>query len=432
MKGLIWLYVVLSCLSQQGSNGTELDKSNVEELIRLVESSREARLKAILRLRDIGDERAIPVLSRVLDKSRGYNSAWRFAAVQALCCIGTDTAHELLKENVLSLDYALDASVQCAFEWGMNAAKRDQFIARYHLQNISTNLSMSLKVEPLKKAGRSVFAFEVAVCNTSDRPVKVLRPEDHFGKLVLLATMDGHFVERVEARHSAWHKPVWRELKPGRILRIRFQGLLQRRADLSGVLPRSRYRSPGTLGLDFGETIHIIDLPGKMLVQGYFFLAGESRYTALMWAGGKPRKKLAFESATASAGRFLNIVELTHVVEEDPDMWVGRIVSRPVVIDLSSERANDRPDVTERFAPRDPQEVELLWDKPQEDYVVIGHFHSRGDSPKSIRKRAARIGADAVIVTPLAGESVKVDTPSRMPQLSRPYSRIVGEAIRYK
>ena len=254
----------------------------------------------------------------------------------------------------------------------------------------------------------------------------------HFGDLVWLATADGHFAERFAARHGSWHKPIWRALSPGRTLRIRFQSRLRPRADLSGVLPRQRYRTPGTLGLDFGETIHIIDQPGKMLVRGYFFLAGVRPYTALMWESGKPRKRLAFEGATASAGRVLDEIELMRIAEEDPDLWVGRIVSEPVGIDLSGDGDNTRYGLSQPFAPRDPQEVEVLWEKPAEAYTVIGHFRSRGNNPKSLQKRAAKIGANAVIVTPLDVVSAKTDRQYRMPQPSFSHPRIAGEAIRYE
>ena len=63
MQGRIWVHFVISCLVAPRMIGAEPDRMQVDELTRLVESSKEARLRAILRLREVGDERAIPVLS---------------------------------------------------------------------------------------------------------------------------------------------------------------------------------------------------------------------------------------------------------------------------------------------------------------------------------------------------------------------------------
>jgi adenine/guanine phosphoribosyltransferase-like PRPP-binding protein len=83
-----------------------------------------------------------------------------------------------------------------------------------------------------------------------------------------------------------------------------------------------------------------------------------------------------------------------------------------------------------KYPPKDPSEVELLWKRPERDFVVIADFQSRGETAEAIREKAARIGADAVIIAVLgglysgqwAGENKYADT----------YSRITGTAIKYK
>jgi len=59
----------------------------------------------------------------------------------------------------------------------------------------------------------------------------------------------------------------------------------------------------------------------------------------------EPRKRLAFEHATASAGRLLNEIDLTRVVEKDPDMRVGFLLLAhlfPISVFASSIRASAR------------------------------------------------------------------------------------------
>ena len=86
----------------------------------------------------------------------------------------------------------------------------------------------------------------------------------------------------------------------------------------------------------------------------------------------------------------------------------------------------------ETFPPKPPEEVLLLYEKPARDYVVIADFQSRGEKPKKIRKKAAQIGADAVIVSLLGGY---YDTGSEWAEKNKQsdyYTRIVGTAIKFK
>lgn len=87
---------------------------------------------------------------------------------------------------------------------------------------------------------------------------------------------------------------------------------------------------------------------------------------------------------------------------------------------------------TERYPTKNPKEVELLWKKPTREFVVIADFQSRGESPESIRKRAAKIGADAVIVATLGGLYDRGEEWAGSDRRNNTYSRIVGTAIKYK
>jgi len=60
-----------------------------------------------------------------------------------------------------------------------------------------------------------------------------------------------------------------------------------------------------------------------------------------------------------------------------------------------------------KYEPKSSTEVELLWKKPARQFVVIADFQSRGETPEDMRKRAASIGADAVIVAILGGQYSK-------------------------
>ena len=77
-------------------------------------------------------------------------------------------------------------------------------------------------------------------------------------------------------------------------------------------------------------------------------------------------------------------------------------------------------------------QVTILKSAPTRAYEVIADFQSRGEDAESIRKKAAKIGADAVIVTYLGGYyDLGTEWAGKDPH-SNTYSRIVGTAIIYK
>jgi hypothetical protein len=85
----------------------------------------------------------------------------------------------------------------------------------------------------------------------------------------------------------------------------------------------------------------------------------------------------------------------------------------------------------QRYPAKEASQVELLFRAPTRKFTAIADFQSRGESPESLRKRAAKIGADAVIVTPLGGLYAPSEQWAGNDRMARTYSRIVGTAIRY-
>ncbi len=77
-------------------------------------------------------------------------------------------------------------------------------------------------------------------------------------------------------------------------------------------------------------------------------------------------------------------------------------------------------------------DVEVLRTEPQQPYVVIADFQARNASIKHMRKRAAEVGADAVIVVPLGGWYSKDEIWADKDRHSNSYSRLTATAIKYK
>lgn len=85
-----------------------------------------------------------------------------------------------------------------------------------------------------------------------------------------------------------------------------------------------------------------------------------------------------------------------------------------------------------RYEPRSPKDVAMLSAEPSRPYDVIADFQSRNESRESIRKKAAKIGADAVIITMLGGEYSESEQWAEQKHDRGVYTRIVGTAIKYK
>jgi len=86
-----------------------------------------------------------------------------------------------------------------------------------------------------------------------------------------------------------------------------------------------------------------------------------------------------------------------------------------------------------RYPPVEKERVEILTSAPSKPYEVIADFQSRSDTANSLRAKAAKIGADAVIVTFLGGYSaLNKEWADQKSYSDTYYSRIVGTAIRYK
>lgn len=84
------------------------------------------------------------------------------------------------------------------------------------------------------------------------------------------------------------------------------------------------------------------------------------------------------------------------------------------------------------YPPKQPNEVEILRERPNRPYDVIADFQSRGETPEDMRRKAAAIGADAVIVSTLGGYYARGEEWAGSDRYSHTYTRITGTAIKYR
>lgn len=82
------------------------------------------------------------------------------------------------------------------------------------------------------------------------------------------------------------------------------------------------------------------------------------------------------------------------------------------------------------YPARNVSQVEILYQKPSREFVVVADLQARGNAEDQFRKAAARLGADAVIISRLGG--YVGDTTWADGDDGNSYSRIIGTAIKYK
>ena len=100
------------------------------------------------------------------------------------------------------------------------------------------------------------------------------------------------------------------------------------------------------------------------------------------------------------------------------------------LVGCASDEAN-RYYSTEKYAAKDPVSVMIFWEPPGRSYKVIADFQSRGETPKDMQKKAADIGADAVIVSLLGGDYSRSEKWASEDRYSMTYSRIAATAIKF-
>ena len=105
---------------------------------------------------------------------------------------------------------------------------------------------------------------------------------------------------------------------------------------------------------------------------------------------------------------------------------------------LASLSASCASDVANRYygsvkyPPKPVDQVLLLDHAPDRPYTVIADLQSRGESPEDMRRKAAKLGADAVIVTTLGDYAYSQSEEwAQNKNANVAYTRIVGTAVRF-
>jgi len=111
--------------------------------------------------------------------------------------------------------------------------------------------------------------------------------------------------------------------------------------------------------------------------------------------------------------------------------WLGILLFVLFMVSCVSDEAN-RYYADETYPAKKTDEVEVLTEAPLRPYVVIADMQARNASINFMRKRAAKIGADAVIVVHAGGSYSQTEDWADKDRHSSSYTRLIGTAIKYK
>ncbi|HUX15978.1 MAG TPA: HEAT repeat domain-containing protein, partial [Phycisphaerae bacterium] len=293
----------------------------------------------ILKLRDLGDPKAVPVLAEILASNAGTGRIHGYAAAQALFCIGGDEALAALDKHLFKLEeYNERLASLYVFHWEMPEPSRSRFIERYLLKGIGQELDVALDA---KSAESGKVLFTLTVRNVSDKPLDILEPQID---RLFLRSQDGQFFARREVGIDEYFlRAKWVRLDPGQTLTTTANAVIRSaedlRADNSGL-------PPGVQAvLRMGAIEYLIDKPGPCQA---VFVIEQVPMTS------ESRAKLKLERP-----------------------WSGRAVSKPATFGLRVPPALNLPDAqtpkavappaTQPEAPPDSEFRKLIMNRPDPD-----------------------------------------------------------------
>ncbi|MDD5457979.1 MAG: hypothetical protein PHF37_01100 [Phycisphaerae bacterium] len=101
------------------------------------------------------------------------------------------------------------------------------------------------------------------------------------------------------------------------------------------------------------------------------------------------------------------------------------------LVGCMSDEAN-RFYLKQQLPAKEASEVEVLQAEPSQPYIVIADFQANNATIRHMQKRAAEIGADAVIVVPVGGWYSPDEVWAGQDRYSNTYTRLIATAIKYK
>jgi hypothetical protein len=267
----------------------------------------------ILKIRDNPDPAAIRELTEVVESNAkaDSNRINRFAAGQALYCIGTPDAMKVVETDVARREFSIDLALMYVDHWDMREPARSRFMERMLLRDAGDG-GLSVDVSPAwrERDGRRVLEVTVKLTNRGEKPISLLLNKAFPVARLQIRDQDGTFAI-TKAFGLREHEPQsWIRLAPG--ASEERVASLELKRDAASTRPFQTGRVQAVLS-DGGAGL---GLPAF----------GKYRVSALV--AQPPLTEQAIKSRTRQTGQ-----------DVDPnELWAGRVVSKPVEVQIDDVR----------------------------------------------------------------------------------------------
>jgi hypothetical protein len=263
----------------------------------------------LLKLRELPDPKAVPVLEKVLVENLPTTRIHGFAAAQALFCIGTPEAHKILKRHLQAEGSRAESAIMYTSHWEMREPKRSRSIERYLLKNLSSSLVVKLERQEPADPVEGQIALRLILRNASDETFHLVAPQDR-PHLLYLRDEKHRYIPQYQGATICPGPSNIMELKPG-----------QTHSTTLTVVT-----APNTAG-------QIRDASAKAVVA----VQGSADQFAVTSLG-------RFEFVALIEAAPLNAAQREHLKVDDAwTWWSGRAVSAPLAVDLALPDAPDPP-----------------------------------------------------------------------------------------
>jgi len=299
------------------------------------------QLETQLAMFDVTSPESIPRLVEFLKTGTPINwrdsgEVWKYAAAQALFLIDTAQSRESLRHYMVDPLYDFDFSIQCARDWGMERHLLNSFIRQYHLSGTHNEAAIELGVSEID-GRRNAFRFVIRITNTSTTTRRFYRAPAHLGMHVLLLSDMGDVGHR-EGLNIKFGEIapdiLFPAVAPGKSLELEFTGYLE----ANGTIGFQREKAPFVF-LCGDIRRRDFDRIGQLEDQSLF------RHGAGAWdtlhaldRDGVYDAYAVYRSGSLPKAPFDNI-------------WTGRLVSKPVRINLQAPEREPTAPANLRKAP---------------------------------------------------------------------------------
>lgn len=218
----------------------------------------------ILKLRDIGDNKAVPVLEQIIKDDNYKGRIHSYAAAQALFCIGTPEANKVLSKYLLTPKYNASQGIRYTFAYEMDKTKQKGFIEKYHLVNLSKNMEIKLGVQKNKDESGRQLNFTVTLTNVSKETYRIRDKQVYLAQMIFMQNKIGEFLQFSEVIDYGIPMPKWIELTLGKTLQYNINMAIKPKG--TEKLPYFGKNDNSTIFLETFDMICGIENPGEFKI----------------------------------------------------------------------------------------------------------------------------------------------------------------------